>query len=86
MERINEGVIPRRRASKTMLRCTDLDLRERIRKYDMNVEDGEELEEQAFRHYLVEKVAAARSEIRLDVLLRGLRFDPFVKEPREKVG
>ena len=85
-ERINEGVIPRRRAPKTMLRCTDLDLRERIRKYDMNVEDGEELEEQAFRHYLLEKVAAARSEIRLDVLLRGLRFDPLAKDPRKKVG
>ena len=39
-ERVNEGVIPRRRAPKTMLRCADLDLRERIRKYDLNVEDG----------------------------------------------
>ena len=44
-ERINEGVIPRRRAPKTMLRCADLDLRERIRKYDLNVEDGTELDE-----------------------------------------
>ena len=31
-------------------------------------------------------MAAARSEFRLDVLLRGLRFDPFTKDPREKVG
>ena len=50
-ERINEGVIPRRRAPKTMLRCTDLELRERIRKYDLQVGDGEELEEQALRQY-----------------------------------
>ena len=71
------GVIPRRRARKTMLRCADLDLRERIRKYDLNVEDGAKLDEQAFRNYLLEKVAAARSEVRLDVLLRGLRFDPW---------
>jgi hypothetical protein len=85
-ERINEGVIPRRRAPKTMLRCADLDLRERIRKYDLNVEDGAELDEQAFRNYLLEKVAGARSEVRLDVILRGLRFDPYLKDPREKVG
>ena len=85
-ERINEGVIPRRRAPKTMLRCADLDLRERIRKYYLNVEDGGELDEQAFRNYLLEKVAGARSEVRLDVILRGLRFDPYLKDPREKVG
>ena len=36
-----------------MLRCADLDLRERIRKYDLNVEDGAELDEQAFRNYLL---------------------------------
>ena len=52
----------------------------------MNVEDGAELEEQAFRNYLLEKVAGARSEVRLDVILRGLRFDPYLKDPREKVG
>ena len=32
-ERVNERVIPRRRAPKTMLRCADFDLRERIRRY-----------------------------------------------------
>ena len=85
-ERINEGVIPRRRAPKTMLRCADLDLRERIRKYDLNVEDGAELDEKAFRNYLLEKVAVTRSEVRLDVILRGLRFDPYLRDPREKVG
>ena len=60
--------------------------RELIRKYDLNVEDGAELDEQAFRNYLLEKVAGARSEVRLDVILRGLRFDPYLKDPREKVG
>ena len=70
-----------------MLRCADFDLRERIRKYDLNVEDGAELDEQAFRNNLLEKVAAVRSEVRrLEVLLRGLRFDPFLKDPRKKVG
>ena len=69
-----------------MLRCADLDLRERIRKYDLNVEDGAELDENAFRNYLLEKVAVTRSEVRLDVILRGLRFDPYLKDPREKVG
>ena len=77
-ERINEGVIPRRRAPKMMLRCADLGLRERIRKYDLNVEDGAELDEQSFRNYLLEKVAGARSEVRLDVILRKLRFDPYL--------
>ena len=71
---------------KTVLRCADLDLRERIQKYDLNVEDGAEVYEQAFQNYLMEKVAAARSEVRLDVILRGLRFVPFLKDPREKVG
>ena len=85
-ERVNEGVIPRRRAPKTTLRCADLDLRERIRKYDLNVEDDAELDENAFRNYLLEKVAVTRSEVRLDVILRGLRFDPYLKDPREKVG
>ena len=47
-----------------MLRCADLDLRERIRKYDLNVEDGAELDEQAFRNYRLEIVAA-----------RGAKFD-----------
>ena len=69
-----------------MLRCADLNLRERIRKYDLNVEDGAELDEQAFRNYLLEKVAGARSEVRLDVILHGLRFDLYLKDPREKVG
>ena len=85
-ERENKGVIPRRRAPKTMLRCTDLDVRERIRKYDLGGANGEELNEEAFRNYLLEKVAAARSEIRLDVLLRGMRFDTYITDPREKVG
>ena len=31
-------------------------------------------------------MAGARSEVRLDVILRGLRFDPYLKDPREKVG
>ena len=39
-------------APKTMLRCVDLDLCERIRKYDLNVKDGAELDEQAFRTQL----------------------------------
>ena len=85
-ERVNEGVIPRRRAPRTMLRCADLDLRERIRKYDLGVDNGDQLDEQAFRDYLLEKVAAGRSEVRLDVLFRGLRFDQYLKDPREKVG
>ena len=74
-ECVNEGVIPRRRVPKTMLRWTDLDLRERIRKYDLGGANG-----------MLEKVAAARSEIRLDVLWRGMRFDTYITDPREKVG
>ena len=35
---------------------------------------------------MLEKVAATRSEIRLDVILRGLRFDGRLTDPREKVG
>ena len=46
-ERNNKGVIPRRRAPKSMLRCTDLDLRERIRNYNLRGANGEELTEDA---------------------------------------
>ena len=66
-ERVNDGVI----------RCTDLDLRERIRKYDFGGANCEELTEDALRGYLLDKVAAARSYIHLDVTLRGLRFDSY---------
>ena len=44
-----------------MLRCTDLDLRERIWKYDLGGADGGELTEDALHEYLLGKVAAARS-------------------------
>ena len=50
------------------------------------MDNGDQLEEQTFRDYLLEKFAAARSEVRLDVLFRGMRFDQYIKDPREKVG
>ena len=70
---------------KSLLRCTDLDIRERIRKYDLGGTDGQKLTNDALRDYLLEKVAAARSEVRLDVVLRGLRFDDRLADPHEKV-
>ena len=49
----------------SMLRCTDLDLRERIRKYDLGGENGEELTEDALRQYLLEKVDRAENDARI---------------------
>ena len=47
---------------------------------------GRRADREVLRDYLLENAAASRSEIRLDVILQGIRFDARLTDPCEKVG
>ena len=57
-ERVADGVIARTRKPKSVLRCVDPDLRNRIKKYEMG-EEVEEFNSETLMAHLMEKVAAA---------------------------
>ena len=68
-----------------MLRCTDPDLRNRIKKYEMGEEVRDFNRETLMRH-LLEKVAAATQAVSLKDVLGNLSFDAGLTDPKEKVG
>ena len=57
-ERVAEGVIARTRKPKSVLRCTDPDLRNRIQKHEMGA-DIQALTSEALLEHLMRKVAEA---------------------------
>ena len=84
-EGVYKGVIARTRKPKSVLRCVDPDLRNRIKKYEM----GEELEEfnsEALMAHLMQKVAAATQAVSLKDVLGNLSFDAGLTDPKEKLG
>ena len=86
-ERVSEGVISRLWKSKSVLRCTDPDLRNRIRKYEMG-EEVEEFTSKTLMAHLLEKVAAATQAVIASktFYLGNLSFDAGLTDPKEKVG
>ena len=78
-ERVAEGVIARTRKPKSVLRCTDPDLRNWIKKYEMG-EEVEEFNSETLMAHLIDKVAAATQAVSLkDVLVTGRT--PATPEP-----
>jgi hypothetical protein len=61
---VTEGVIPRTRKPKSVLRCTDPDLRNRIRKYEMG-EEVRVFNSETLMQHLLAKVAAAMQAVSL---------------------
>jgi len=84
-ERVSEGAISRARKPKSVLRCTDPDLRNRIRKYEMGADVGD-FNSEALLAHLMEKVAAATQAVSLKDVLGNLTFDARLTDPKEKVG
>ena len=84
-ERVAEGVIARTRKPKSVLRCTDPDLRNRIQKYEMGAE-VREFNSEALMQHLMEKVAVATQAVSLRDVLGNLSFDAQLTDPKEKVG
>ena len=84
-ERVSEGVISRLRKPKSVLRCIDPDLRNRIRKYEMG-EAIEDFTSKTLLAHLMEKVAAATKAVSLKEVLGNLSFDAGLTDPKEKVG
>ena len=73
-ERVAEGVIARTRKPKSVLRCLDPDLRNRIQKYEMREDSGEFNSETLMAH-LKEKAAAATQAVSLREVLGNLHFE-----------
>ena len=73
-KRVAEGVIPRTWKPKSVLRCTDPDLRNRIRKYEMAAE-LDEFTSEALMNHLMQKVAEATQAVSLKDVLGNLSFD-----------
>ena len=84
-ERVAEGAIARTRKPKSVLRCTDPDLRNRIRKYEMGAE-LEEFTSEALMDHLLQKVTDATQAVSLKDILGNLSFDAGLTDPKEKVG
>ena len=84
-ERVAEGVIARTRKPKSVLRCTDPDLRNQIKKYEMG-EGVEEFNSETLMAHLMEKVAAATQAVSLKDVLGNLSFDAGLTDPKKKVG
>ena len=82
--RVVEGVM-RTRKPKSVLRCTDPDLRNRIQKYEMAADIGDFTSE-ALSEHLMEKVAGAAQAVSLEDIVGNLSFDARLTDPREKVG
>ena len=78
VEKVAEGVIAKTWKPKSVLRCTDPDLRNRIQKYEMAADSGEFTSEALLDH-LMKKVAEATQA-------GNLSFDARLTDPREKVG
>ena len=84
-ERVQEGVIARTRKPKSVLRCTDPDLRNRIRKYEMGA-NVRLFNSETLMAHLMAKVTAATQAVSLRDVLGNLTFDARLTDPDEKVG
>ena len=84
-ERVAEGAIARTRKPKSVLRCMDPDLRNRIRKYEMGA-DLRDFSSEALVEHLMQKVEDATQAVGLKDVLGNLSFDAVLTDPKGKVG
>ena len=84
-ERVAEGVITRARKPKSVLRCTDPDLWNRIKKYEMG-KDVRVFNSETLLACLMGEVAAATQAVSLKDVLGNLTFDARLTDHKEKVG